>query len=181
MRKRMNHCSYTIADVGKKLLFQVVTRKKVFLLIAKDVVLYIRFCLDEYKGKAVITMNAFPPKDFQDRFLSRVKPVYYLRTRQYSRSTPNPPFLVNFQGCLFRSYPGQFQTLLDTGTGRYRRVCGNDLRPPLGQFKEELTQSLRDQGVLEDEGKTINFLRTGYKVTTWWEDERPEASDDWRS
>ena len=33
---------------------------------------------------------AFPPKAFQDRFLSRVKPVYYLRTRQYSRSTPSP-------------------------------------------------------------------------------------------
>ena len=28
---------------------------------------------------------AFPGKDFQDRFLSRVKPVYYLRTRQYRR------------------------------------------------------------------------------------------------
>ena len=33
---------------------------------------------------------AFPGKDFQDRFLSRIKPAYYLRTRQYSRSTPTP-------------------------------------------------------------------------------------------
>lgn len=124
---------------------------------------------------------AFPPREFQDKFLSKVKPVYYLRTRQYSRSTPNPPFLVNFQGCLFRAYPGQFQTLLDTGTGRYRRVKGNDFRPALGEFKEELTQSLRDSGVLEDEGKTLNFLRTGYKTTTWWEEEREDASDAWRT
>ncbi len=51
------------------------------------------------------------------------QPVYYLRTRQYSRSIPTPPFMVNFQGCLFRSYPGKYQTLLDTGDGRaYRRI-----------------------------------------------------------
>lgn len=54
---------------------------------------------------------------------SLVQPVYYLRTRQYSRSIPTPPFMVNFQGCLFRSYPGKYQTLLDTGDGRaYRRI-----------------------------------------------------------
>ena len=101
---------------------------------------------------------AFPSKDFQDRFLSRVKPVYYLRTRQYTRSTPKPPFMVNYQGCLFRSYPGQYQTLLDTGNGRYRRVLGNDIRPGLGEFKEQLTQALRDEGVLQEEGKTLNFF-----------------------
>jgi Domain of unknown function (DUF1995) len=124
---------------------------------------------------------AFPSKDFQDRFLSRVKPVYYLRTRQYTRSTPKPPFMVNYQGCLFRSYPGQYQTLLDTGNGRYRRVLGNDIRPGLGEFKEQLTQALRDEGVLQEEGKTLNFLRTGYKTTTWWEEERQQASDIWKT
>ena len=125
---------------------------------------------------------AFPPKAFQDRFLSKVKPVYYLRTRQYSRSTPRPPFLVNYQGCLFRAYPGQFQTLLDTGTGSYRRLLGQDIRPALGEFKEQLTQALRDEGVLpKDEGSALNFLRTGYKTTTWWEEEREDASDEWQT
>lgn len=124
---------------------------------------------------------AFPSKDFQDRFLSKVKPVYYLRTRQYSRSTSKPPFMVNYQGCLFRSYPGEYQTLLDTGNGKYRRVLGNTVRPALGEFKEQLTQALRDEGVLEEEGKTLNFLRTGYKVTTWWEEERENASDSWKT
>lgn len=123
---------------------------------------------------------AFPPKAFQDRFLSRVKPVYYLRTRQYSRSTPAPPFLINYQGCLFRAYPGQFQTLLDTGTGSYRRLLGSDTRPALGEFKEQLTQALRDEGVLpQSEGSAFDFLRTGYKTTTWWEEEREDASNDW--
>lgn len=122
---------------------------------------------------------AFPPKEFQDEFLSRVKPAYYLRTRQYTRSTSRPPFLVNFQGCLFRAYPGQYQTLLDTGTGRYRRVQSNSVRPALGAFKQELIDELVNQDVLQDEGNTLNFLRTGYKTTTWWEEERPDASDTW--
>jgi hypothetical protein len=125
---------------------------------------------------------AFPPKQFQDRFLSRVKPVYYLRTRQYSRSTPTPPFLVNYQGCLFRAYPGQYQTLLDTGTGSYRRLLGRDVRPALGEFKEQLTQALRDEGVLpQSEGSAFDFLRVGYKTTTWWEEDRDGASDEWRT
>lgn len=124
---------------------------------------------------------AFPPKEFQDRFLSKIKPVYYLRTRQYSRTTPTPPFMVNFQGCLFRCYPGDYQTLLDTGTGRYRRLLGSPVRPALGEFKEQLTEELRRQGVIQEEGSTLNFLRTGYKTTTWWEEERPMADTAWKT
>jgi len=82
---------------------------------------------------------------------------------------------------LFRAYPGQFQTLLDTGTGNYRRLVGSDYRPPLGTFKEQLVDALKEEGVIADEGKTLNFLRTGYKVTTWWEEEREGASDAWRT
>ena len=125
-------------------------------------IVFFNMKLDVLRGD--LGAPAFPPREFQDRFLSKVKPVYYLRTRQYSRSTANPPFLINFQGCLFRAYPGQYQTLLDTGTGRYRRVKGNDIRPPLGLFKEQLVQDLQASGVVEEEGKTLSFLRTGYKV-----------------
>jgi Domain of unknown function (DUF1995) len=144
------------------------------------VVLY-NLKLDVLRGD--LGAPAFPPKSFQDRFLSRVRPVYYLRTRQYSRSTTRPPFLVNYQGCLFRAYPGQYQTLLDTGSGKYRRLMGNDVRPSLGEFKEQLTQALRDGGVLpETEGSTFDFLRTGYKTTTWWEeDDRPDAGTEWKT
>jgi len=143
------------------------------------IIVFFNLKLDILRGD--LGAPAFPPREFQDRFLSTVKPVYYLRTRQYSRSTPKPPFMVNYQGCLFRSYPGQFQTLLDTGTGNYRRVVGCDVRPGLGEFKEQLTEALRVEGVLEEESKTLNFLRTGYKTSTWWEEERPEASDAWKS
>eukprot|EP00542_Grammatophora_oceanica_P017549 CAMPEP_0194032736 /NCGR_PEP_ID=MMETSP0009_2-20130614/5613_1 /TAXON_ID=210454 /ORGANISM="Grammatophora oceanica, Strain CCMP 410" /LENGTH=349 /DNA_ID=CAMNT_0038673263 /DNA_START=120 /DNA_END=1170 /DNA_ORIENTATION=+ len=144
----------------------------------KTIVFY-NLKLDVLRGD--LGAPAFPPKAFQDRFLSTVKPVYYLRTRQYSRSTPNPPFMVNYQGCLFRSYPGEYQTLLDTGTGQYRRLLGNPVRPALGEFKEQLTEELRNQGIIGEEGKTLNFLRTGYKTTTWWEEEREEANDAWKT
>jgi hypothetical protein len=122
---------------------------------------------------------AFPSKDLHDRFLSLIKPTYYLRTRQYTRSTTTPPFLVNFQGCLFRTYPGHYQTLLDTGSGRYRRLVGTEVRPALGEFKEQLIDELKDQGILQDEGETLNFLRTGYVTKTWWEEPREEANDNW--
>lgn len=143
------------------------------------VICFYNLKLDVLRGD--LGAPAFPPKDFQDRFLSLVKPVYYLRTRQYSRSTASPPYLVNYQGCLFRSYPGEFQTLLDTGTGNYRRVEGNKFRPALGEFKEQLTKALTMDGVIEEESNVLNFLRTGYKTTTWWEEEREDASDNWRT
>lgn len=146
------------------------------------VIVFYNLKLDVLRGD--LGAPAFPGKDFQDRFLSRVKPVYYLRTRQYSRSVSQPPFIVNFQGCIFRSYPGHYQTLLDTGTGRYRKVVGSDVRPALGEFKEQLTDALREEGVIaskEEEGGLFGFLRTGYKTTTWWEEEREDASVEWRT
>lgn len=144
----------------------------------KPIVMY-NLKLDVLRGD--LGAPAFPGKDFQDRFLSRVKPVYYLRTRQYSRSTSKPPFMVNYQGCLFRCYPGKYQTLLDTGNGKYRRLCGNSVRPGLGEFKEQLTTELKGQGILQEEGSTLSFLRTGYKTTTWWEEDREQADDSWRT
>lgn len=67
--------------------------------------------------------------------------------------------MVNYQGCLFRSYPGQYQTLLDTGDGRaYRRVQGNEVRPSLGEFKEQLTKSLQVDGIIQEEGGFMSFL-----------------------
>jgi hypothetical protein len=143
-------------------------------------IVFFNLKLDVLRGD--LGAPAFPPKDFQDRFLSRVKPVYYLRTRQYSQSTATPPFLVNYQGCLFRAYPGQYQTLLDTGTGSYQRLEGRDVRPGLGEFKEQLTQALHVEGFLPlTEGSAFDFLRVGYKTTTWSEEEHEEASNEWMS
>jgi hypothetical protein len=42
-------------------------------------------------------------------FLSFFRPVFYLRARDYSKSVPIAPFLVNYSGALFREYPGPWQ------------------------------------------------------------------------
>lgn len=142
-------------------------------------IVFFNMKLDTLRGD--LGIPAFPPKDLQDRFLSRVRPTYYLRTRQYSRTKAEPPFVVNYQGCLFRQYPGEYQTLLDIGDGNFRRVESSSFRPGLGEFKQQLVKALEDKGVVEKEGDTLKFLRTGYKTSTWWEEERENASNIFRT
>uniref|UniRef100_A0A7S2FWU4 DUF1995 domain-containing protein n=1 Tax=Florenciella parvula TaxID=236787 RepID=A0A7S2FWU4_9STRA len=132
--------------------------------------------LDTLRGD--LGLPAFPPKDLQYRFLSQVLPVYYLRTRTYSKSITKPPFLVNYQGALFRAFPGGWQSMLDVGGGKYRRVKLADERPALGVFKVDLGEALD----LGDEGKVNTFFRQGYKTSTWWEDAKEEELHSiWRS
>ncbi|KAJ1639335.1 hypothetical protein T492DRAFT_565669, partial [Pavlovales sp. CCMP2436] len=144
------------------------------------------------KGKTLILFNlkldtqrgdlglpAFPRKALQHRFLSYVKPVYFLRSRSYSLSLRRPPFLLPFSGALFRVYPGPFQCLLDTGKGRYRLVQTDARRPALGEFKEALRQALKvDQ---EEKGKADDVLTRGYKTKTWFEEdaEKLDESNAW--
>lgn len=141
----------------------------------KPIVLF-NLKLEQLRGD--LGLPAFPPKDLQYRFLSQFLPVYFLRTRTYSKSVAKPPFVVNYQGALFRCYPGPWQTLLDIGRGRYKRIETAKKRPNLGAFKVQLSEALQ----LGDEGKVNTFFRQGYKTSTWWEDdEDKEKSSNWRS
>jgi len=141
---------------------------------SKPVILF-NLKLDTQRGD--LGLPAFPPKDLQWRFLSKVKPAYFLRTRQYSLSLPKPPFVVNYQGALFRAYPGNYQCLLDTGK-TYRPIEVSARRPALGAFKNALTDALR----LSEENKAAQFARTGFKSITWWEEDKEnlEENEDWR-
>ncbi len=56
--------------------------------------------LDILRGD--LGLPAFPPKAVHHDFLCTVKPVYYLRPRSYSLSLSVPPFLIAYQGVLFR-------------------------------------------------------------------------------
>lgn len=132
--------------------------------------------LDSARGD--LGLPAFPRKAMHYRFLSRVLPVYYLRTRTYSRSIRKAPFVVNYSGALYRVYPGPYQVLLDSASGNYRRLTTLNERPALGQVRDILTDGLNIDDV---QGKKENFMFKGYKSTTWWEDDRDnQVSNKWR-
>lgn len=142
-------------------------------------IIFFNLNLETHRGD--LGLPAFPSKDLHYRFLSRIKPVYLLRTRQYAQTLSRPPFILNYQGALFRTYPGGYQCLLDTGTnGRYRRVDALKGRPPLSGFKQVITEALA-----VDDNKLLESLRKGAFVQrTWWEREKDfgkEASDNWRT
>ncbi|KAL6996733.1 Protein lpa3 [Sarracenia purpurea var. burkii] len=121
----------------------------------------------------------FPTKDLHYRFLSQFTPVFYIRTREYSKTVAVAPFVVNYNGALFRQYPGPWQVMLKQADGSYACVSESATRFTLGETKEEL---LRVLGLQEEEGSSLEFLRRGYKTTTWWEEDVDlELSSAWRS
>jgi hypothetical protein len=54
--------------------------------------------LETHRGD--LGLPAFPSKDLHYRFLSQIKPAYFLRTRQYSQTLSRPPFILNYQGAV---------------------------------------------------------------------------------
>ncbi|PSR89365.1 Protein LOW PSII ACCUMULATION 3 like [Actinidia chinensis var. chinensis] len=121
----------------------------------------------------------FPTKDLHYRFLSQFTPVFYIRTREYSKTIAVAPFVVNYNGALFRQYPGPWQVMLKQADGSFACVAESATRFTLGETKEEL---LRVLGLQEEEGSSLAFLRRGYKTATWWEEDADlELSSAWRS
>ena len=155
-----------------------------------------RYALETVKDRKLITWNmeldnlradlgllGFPPKDLQYRFLSTIKPVFYIRQRDYSKTVSVSPFIINYSGALFREYPGPWQAMLRQDNGTYACVAESAERYALGAFKLELSKAMGLD--VEEEGSTIQFLRTGRRASTWWEDEeeggKKEESRSWRS
>ena len=133
--------------------------------------------LDVLRGD--LGLPAFPSKDVHHDFLSKVKPVYFLRPRSYSLSLSVPPFLIAYQGVLYRRYPEGWQSLLDKGRSSYRRVEVADDRPNLGTFKAQLTSALK---LADDKAAASAISSAGFKQSTWWEDDDQgrDVSFDWR-
>ncbi|PNH12421.1 hypothetical protein TSOC_000679 [Tetrabaena socialis] len=133
--------------------------------------------LDTLRGD--LGLPAFPPKDIHYQFLARFRPVFFLRTRDYSKSVPVPPFIVNYSGAMFREYPGPWQVMLKQDGGEYACIAEDRARYNLGDVKEELTVAM---GLAtEAEGSTMQFLRRGAKTSTWYEDDyEQEKSHEWR-
>jgi hypothetical protein len=134
-------------------------------------VIFFNLKLDAARGD--LGLPAFPRKALHYRFLTRVLPVYYLRTRTYSRSLKTPPYLVNYSGVLYRVYPGPYQVLLDTSAGAYRRLATLAERPSLGEVRDTLTEGLDIE---------VPFKEFLGQSKTWWESapQEKEASSKWR-
>ncbi|KAG2499857.1 hypothetical protein HYH03_002148 [Edaphochlamys debaryana] len=133
--------------------------------------------LDTLRGD--LGLPAFPPKELQYNFLSTFRPVFYVRARDYSKSVPVPPFIVNYSGALFREYPGPWQVMLKQDGGEYACIAEDRARYNLGEVKEELTVAM---GLAtEEEGSVAQFLRRGVTQSTWFEDDYDkEQFHDWR-
>ncbi|KAL2479020.1 Protein LOW PSII ACCUMULATION 3 [Forsythia ovata] len=129
--------------------------------------------------RADLGILGFPSKDLHYRFLSQFIPVFYIRTRDYSKTVAVAPYLVNYSGALFRQYPGPWQVMLKQTDGSYACVAESTTRFTLGETKEELLGVL---GLQEEQGSSLEFLRRGYKTATWWEEAvDTELSSAWRS
>lgn len=139
----------------------------------------ILWCLELDTLRADLGLFGFPGKEIQFEFLSQFKSMFYIRQRAYSKSVEVAPFLVNYNGALFREYPGPWQAMIKQDNGELACIAERDMRYDLGELKEELLEIMGLN--TEAQGSTAAFLRRGYKTATWWEeDKESETSDMWR-
>lgn len=151
-----------------------------------------KFALNIAKGRPIVALNnqldtlradlglfSFPERDLHYRFLCRFTPAFYLRTRNYSRSIAVSPFVVNYSGAIFREYPAPWQVMIKQNNGVLACVAENEDRFTLAEAKEEMLIAL---GINDPDNSPMKQLRSGFKTSTWWEEESDdEQSDAWRT
>ncbi len=138
-------------------------------------IVFFNLGLDLLRGD--LGLPLFPGRDLHHRFLSSIKPAYYLKSRSFATSLRRPPFIINYTGVLYRCYPNGYQSYLDTGDGKKKLCATTSNRPSNKSFRDSLTQNLVVPGVPSEELQTKGEL-------VWWEkedSEEKEVSMNWRS
>lgn len=131
------------------------------------------------KLRSDLGLLGFPPKALQYRFLCQFLSVYYWRNRSFVKFFSQQPFLLKYEGALFRAYPDSWQVLLQTGDDlyRYRRVASLNKRPTGVEFRQMVTQAL----VLENSIKDKMSKDWEKSKDVWWEqDEKHSVSQIWK-
>lgn len=137
------------------------------------------WCLELDTLRADLGLFGFPGKDLQYDFLSTFKTMFYIRQRKYSKTVTVAPFVVNYNGALFRQYPYGWQVMLKQDSGELACVAERAERYTLTEVKEELLEIVGLN--TEEKGSLAEFARKGYKQATWWEEEKDkEKSSEWR-
>lgn len=141
----------------------------------------VTWCMELDTLRADLGLFGFPSKDVHFKFLCNITPVFYLRQRAYSKSVPIAPFVVNYNGALFRTYPSGWQVMLKQDSGELACVAERPKRYTLNEVKEVLLDVVGLN--TEEKGSSMEFLRRGFKRATWWEDEDGESKEEssaWR-
>eukprot|EP01040_Poterioochromonas_malhamensis_P003922 gene3922-4196_t len=136
-------------------------------------IVFFNLGLDALRGD--LGLPLFPKRELHYRFLSKIKPVYLLRSKSFAASLKKPPFIVNYSGLLFRHYPEPYQCILNIGKQRSRVVAATDDKPSTSKFREFLTEALKIPNVDPSELQVKGSL-------LWWEKNLDsEASNAWRT
>jgi len=135
-------------------------------------IVFFNLRLDILRGD--LGLPLFPGRDLHHRFLSKVLPVYLMRSRSFATSLRRPPFIINYSGLLFRAFPEPYQCILNTGNNRNKLVKYMDDRPTNMDFRDALTDGLNVPNVPREELRSKGNL-------VWWEKElEKESEDTWR-
>jgi hypothetical protein len=140
---------------------------------------FILFNVELDKLRSDLGLLGFPSKELQYRFLCRFLSVYYWKSRSFVKFLSQQPFLLKYEGALFRTYPNPWQVLLQTGDElqRYRRIASLDKRPTGVEFRQMITQAL----VLEPSIKEQISKEWEKSKQVWWEqDEKRSVSEIWK-
>ncbi|GJQ15143.1 hypothetical protein GpartN1_g6934.t1 [Galdieria partita] len=131
------------------------------------------------KLRSDLGLLGFPSKSLQYNFLCQFLSAYYWRSRSFVRFLSQPPFLLKYEGAMFRAYPEPWQVLLQTGDElqSYRRIACLHKRPTGVQFRQMVTQAL----VVEDAIKEQISKDWSRAKDVWWEqDEKHSISQTWK-